>query len=363
MVLQLPDEWRPHIEDIVSRPGPTVVVGATDTGKTSFCALVANHALRAGIRTAVVDGDMGQSEIGPPTTVGLGIVESPIQALSDLEPRCLRFVGATSPVGHLLASASAVKLLSERACELGAKLVMVDTTGLVRGLIARRLKTYKIELLRAKHIVALQESDEAEHFLRFFDVWQDCTVHRLPISPAVRAKSQALRTERRAARFREYFLNGRRFDLPLAQVATSGAWIRTGSALEPEALKSASAAIRTEVLYGEALGEIARRRVGLYLVVEGRYDRQGLGELKEAFGAAAVAIVPFARYANLAVGLLDEHLDVLALGIIQKIDFRAQMVVVFAPLRSIQPVRAISFGFLKLRPDGTEIGRIRPGEI
>jgi len=363
MAFQVPDEWQPHLQDIVSTPGVTVVIGAVDTGKTSFCALLANQALRAGVSTAVVDGDMGQSEIGPPTTVGLGIVESPIQALSDVEPRALCFIGTTSPVGHLLTSASGAKILVERAAELGRKLVIVDTTGLVRGLVARTLKTHKIELLRAKHIVALQKADEAEHFLRFFDAWRDCTIHRLPVSPAVRLKSQTLRAQRRAVRFREYFRGGQALDISLEQMPTSGTWLHTGSPLEPKSLTSASRALRSEVIHGELIGQMAGRPLGLYLVAKETYNRQGVEELKQEFGTSAVVVVPAAKYANLIVGLVDEHLNVLALGIVQKIDFRTRTAVVFAPLRSIQPVRAIRFGFLKLLPDGTEIGRIRPGEV
>ncbi|HUV05480.1 MAG TPA: Clp1/GlmU family protein [Armatimonadota bacterium] len=358
MMLQLPDDWKPHLDDILSSPGVTVVVGAVDTGKTSLCALLANRALASGIPAAVVDGDVGQSEIGPPTTVGLGLVESEIRNLNELEPRSLYFVGSTSPVGHLLASVTGVKSLVERAQSLGKQLVIVDTTGLVRGSIGRRLKTHKIELLRARHVVALQKAGEAEHFLRFFDTWEDCTVHRLSIAPGVRPKSQLLRMQRRAVRFREYFQDGRMHTLPLEKLATTGTWLRTGDPLEPKYLKFAESALRASILYGEVIDR------AVYLVAGAAPARErGIEELQERFGTKNVIIVPASKYVNLAVGLVDSRLELLALGVVRGIDFQARSISVFTPLRSAAPVCSIRFGVLKLRPDGSEIGRLRPGEL
>ena len=70
MPIQVPNEWQDHIDDVKASPGTVVVVGAIDVGKTTFCALLASQGVEAGIPTAVVDADMGQSEIGPPTTIG-----------------------------------------------------------------------------------------------------------------------------------------------------------------------------------------------------------------------------------------------------------------------------------------------------
>lgn len=357
MPRHVPDEWLPHFDQILSNPGVTVVVGAVDTGKTTLCSLLANRGLSSGIPTAVVDGDVGQSEIGPPTTVGMGIVDSPIQTLADLEPKALSFVGSTSPVGALLPIVVGTKKLTDRARELDRRLVIVDTTGLVSGTTARRLKTYKIELLRPAHIIALQRNDEAEHFLRFFDTWGECAVHRLSVSPEVKPKSAVLRAQRRSVRFHEYFQNARAHPVRLQDVATSGTWLRTGVPLEPKYLKFASNALQTDVLHGEMVGR------SVYAVTSGEYNEQGVEELQQEFGTRSVIVVPAARYLNLILGLTDSRLELLALGIVREINFRSQMMSVITPLRSVSPVRSVRFGVLKLRPDGTEIGHVRPGDI
>jgi len=357
MHLHMPDQWQDHINDIMSSPGVTVVVGGIDAGKSTFCALMSNYSLEKDVPSAVVDGDVGQSEIGPPTTIGMGLVNAPIESLSDIEPHSLYFVGSTSPVGHMLACTTGAKLLVEEAQALGRQLIIVDTTGLIRGSVARRLKTHKIELLHARHIIALQRDDEAEHILRFFDMSEDCTVHRLEISPFARPKSQTLRMQRRAAKFREYFRESQSFEIPLSSIATSGTWLRTGRLLEPKYLKFASTCLGVEVIHGEMVGR------SVYLVTERDYNRRGTEEIEEEFGTNSVVVVPALRYASLVVGLMDKHLKLLALGIVSSVDFRSKVLRVYTPLRSIMPVKSIRFGALKLRTDGTEIGRIRPGDV
>ena len=363
MPLQIAVEWEPHIERMVSSPGVIVAVGAVDVGKTSFCTVLANSSLHAGLATAVVDADTGQSEIGPPTTIGMGAVEVPIRSLSDLRPAGLYFVGSTTPVGHTPSTIAGTTSLADRARERGAAQVIIDTTGLVKGVVARQLKTFKIETLRPRHIVAIQQCDECEHFLRYFDVWADCEVHRLSLSPAVHPKSQMLRAQRRAVRFADYFREAQTVEFHLEQLATSCTYLRTGAPMEPKFLKFASTVLRTEVYYGEFISGTSARPGGLYLVAASDYNRQGVEDLKQEFGTSAIAVVPAIRYVNLAVGLIDDRLHTLAVGIIRKLDFRTQVVSVLTPLRSVQLVKAVRFGVLKLRPDGTEIARLRPGEV
>ena len=64
------------IRRIVERGGMAVVLGAPDTGKSSFCRMAAEVAVRAGRRVADLDADIGQTTVGPPGTVGLKFIAS-----------------------------------------------------------------------------------------------------------------------------------------------------------------------------------------------------------------------------------------------------------------------------------------------
>ncbi len=358
--MRVPDEWAAAFRAIQESPGLTVVVGDCDAGKTTFCVLLANSAFEAGLRTAIVDGDMGQSEIVPPTTIGLGVLESPIQAMSELPHKALHFVGSTSPAGHTLSTATGDKLMADIALQkYGCQLVIVDTTGLVSGVLGSRLKQQKIELLRPRHIVAIQRRGETERWLKFFDTWDGCTIHRLAPSPGARAKPPALRKQRRALKFQEYFRDGTVHDIRLDQIATAGTWLNTGTPMEPKFLKFAEKATGAKALHGE------RTESGALIVIGGSPGQtvRGIAELQEIFKTRDVSIIPASRYAGLVVGLTDSRLQLLALGIIREVDFRTGDVLVYTPLRSVAPVKSIKFGSIRLRPDGSEIAHLRPGDV
>ncbi|MGB9618976.1 MAG: Clp1/GlmU family protein, partial [Armatimonadota bacterium] len=82
--MEITPEWQPAIAEIVASPGVAMVIGGVDAGKTNFCVQLANAGVEAGLPTAVVDADVGQSEIGAPGTIGMGLVENCIETLSEI---------------------------------------------------------------------------------------------------------------------------------------------------------------------------------------------------------------------------------------------------------------------------------------
>lgn len=103
--MHLPAEWQQAADHIVAqaRPGLRVmVVGATDTGKSTFCRYLASCLIQAGAEVGLVDADVGQSTIGPPAAISGGLVARSIEALAQVEPAASVFVGSISPMGHLL---------------------------------------------------------------------------------------------------------------------------------------------------------------------------------------------------------------------------------------------------------------------
>ncbi|MFQ5521466.1 MAG: Clp1/GlmU family protein, partial [Candidatus Methylomirabilia bacterium] len=143
-----------------------LIVGETDTGKTSFTTYLANSLVERGLRVGVVDADLGQSDIGPPTTVGLGLINRPVAHLGEAEVRGLYFVGSTSPQGHLLPAVIGSKRMVEKAFTMGIERVLVDTSGLVQGELGRTLKQHKIDLISPDLLFCLQRADECEHILK-----------------------------------------------------------------------------------------------------------------------------------------------------------------------------------------------------
>ena len=89
----------PHIPPIEAAAAArvTLVLGANDAGKTTLVTGLASALASRGFVVGVVDADLGQSDVGPPTTVGLGRVRRPIASLQEAEVLGLEFLGMTSP--------------------------------------------------------------------------------------------------------------------------------------------------------------------------------------------------------------------------------------------------------------------------
>lgn len=201
----IPEAWPRVFEEIAATPGCVFMLGAPDTGKSTMAHFLCAQSVQQGLSTAYIDGDLGQSVCSPPTTLGMTLPTEPPRTMEILGWDYLYFIGATSPANHLLATAVGVQRLVLKALEAGAKMVVVDTSGLVAGEMGFALKFYKIELLNPRHIVALQRDGEVEHILKPLQGRKGITVHRLPPSQGVQERSQEVRRAYRQQRFAEYF--------------------------------------------------------------------------------------------------------------------------------------------------------------
>ena len=81
-----------------------MVVGDTDTGKSTLCAYLANKALASGFTPCVIDGDIGQGGLAPPSVIGAAVLTKQVTDLRDVSARLFEFVGSISPAGveHLV---------------------------------------------------------------------------------------------------------------------------------------------------------------------------------------------------------------------------------------------------------------------
>ena len=55
-----PRMWLKYAHEILQKKGTIFIMGAPDTGKTTFAAFLANQALEKGISVTVIDSDIGQ---------------------------------------------------------------------------------------------------------------------------------------------------------------------------------------------------------------------------------------------------------------------------------------------------------------
>jgi polynucleotide 5'-hydroxyl-kinase GRC3/NOL9 len=185
----IPAEWAAAVEHVCHQDAHRVLVlGARDTGKSTFCRFLTEVSIQFGRSTALLDTDVGQKTIGPPACV----------PMSDAQGPSLAFVGTTNPVlgwQHLIRG---TRVLVHRT---DADLLIVNTSGLLAG-PGLRLKAAKIDNLQPDLLIALGDDPALAAII---DGRPSLPVLRLPSSPQARRKTDG---ERRAARreaVRSYF--------------------------------------------------------------------------------------------------------------------------------------------------------------
>ncbi len=196
-----------------------LIIGRTDTGKTSLATYLASRLAERNFKVGVVDADLGQSALGPPTTLGLGRVSRPLSSLGEAELLALHWVGSTSPPGFERALSAGTRRLVDRALALDLRPVLVDTCGLVDGELGRFLKLEKIRRVDPDLVICLEHEGECEPILEPLLEWGRPGVLRLPATAGARRRSTAERRRRREETLEAYFAGALARSVPLARLS------------------------------------------------------------------------------------------------------------------------------------------------
>lgn len=193
-----------------------MVLGRSDTGKTTMVERLADRLSRE-TETGIVDLDMGQSHIGPPTTIAWGKVGKGFTDWESIEVEDFYFTGTITPLGSLLPAVTGAKLITDRAVA-SCKKVIIDTTGLIAEPAGRTLKQFKIDLLAPDIILALEFEKELHHILYPFRFVKMPKIYTLSVPPAVASKSSIRRGSYRFDKIRSYFSNARTIEIPFEKI-------------------------------------------------------------------------------------------------------------------------------------------------
>jgi polynucleotide 5'-hydroxyl-kinase GRC3/NOL9 len=339
----IPREWDALFEEIVEKkPHAVLVIGSVDVGKTFLTTYFGNRLLNHGIRIGAVDSDVGQADIGPPTTMGLGVFERPVTLLYEVPLKGAYFVGSMSPSGHMLEFVVGMKWLVDRGLKF-ADMVVVNTPGWISGGSGRCLQIYTEELVNPDLIVALQREKELEHLLASF---RPSKIRRLPVSTKVRPRNPRERADLRAMLLRKYFENAGTLTLDVRKVRFERTYIGTGEPLEPKQFGK-------NVIHAEKVPE------GLILIVERSFTPKEIEMLESKFGP--IRIIRKGLERNVIVGLTNETNELVALGIVENFDWENNRIIVTTPIMDADSVKAIQVGSMKVAKSGKEIGTVRPG--
>jgi polynucleotide 5'-hydroxyl-kinase GRC3/NOL9 len=323
--IDIPASWRSSADAILAhRRGTVLVMGTTDSGKSTYSNFLTASLRSAGLAVAFVDADIGQKDVGPPATITLARVEGE-GGLAQTTPAALYFVGSVDPIGHFLPIVVGTRRMADAA---GTDVVVIDTLGLVEG-PGRALNAYQIESLQPDVIVAIQHALELEPTLRPHG---NRRIFRLGPSSKAATKSRPARRRAREQAFRAYFAGSREVALDLQHLRVQRAHLFSGEPFEDP-----------HFVYAERTPE------GIVAIGKEASDA-GRGH----------RILPADFADNLLCGAVDAHEECRGLGIIERIDFERRRLYLYTPVPGSQ-IRALQFGDIYLGRDGQELGAKRPG--
>jgi polynucleotide 5'-hydroxyl-kinase GRC3/NOL9 len=292
MDISAPKEWFGFLDVLEKEKGIAILLGATDTGKSTLAQFLISHLCQRGLKVGLVDADIGQSFLGPPATIAFALFKSDPHWEVILSPPEIFFVGSTTPEGHFPIHLKGVKTMVEKASSHGIEVILVDTTGFVLGEAGRELKRRKIDLVSPRFILALQRDDEIEPILEQYNENTLYRIHRLPLSEQVRSKSVEERRMNRTNKFRSYFKYA-----AIQELAIEGVQIE-GEVLDPD--------------------------------------------------GAPLPLDWALKMNSLLIGLKDENDETLALGLTKNYFEEKKVLRVSTPLREMEKVKAIQLSSLRL---------------
>jgi polynucleotide 5'-hydroxyl-kinase GRC3/NOL9 len=193
-------KWEILFKKLTEQKGISVIIGATDSGKSTLVRYLVNRFISGNIKVCLVDSDVGQSSLGLPGTISTKLFVSE-KDIGDFAFEKMSFVGTLNPAKDIASIIKQTKRLSD-LCREKSDAVLVDTSGLISGEAGRALKGAKMRALKPRHVIAIQRRDELEHILK---VIEGPEIHRIRASAAARTRSVITRTQYRKKKFVDYF--------------------------------------------------------------------------------------------------------------------------------------------------------------
>ena len=193
-------EWESLYGELARNRGVALIMGMTDTGKSTLLRHLVRRFITEGTDVSLVDSDIGQSSLGLPGTVSMKVFHDE-KDYNEFRFERMSFLGTANPAFMMSGLIETTQRMA-KLCRKRSEITLIDTTGLVSGDIGKALKTGKIRAIKPDWVIALQKGDELEHVLSGMD---DFRIIRIRSSPEVKARSMTERFRYRNRKLEDYF--------------------------------------------------------------------------------------------------------------------------------------------------------------
>jgi len=192
-------------------------IGDTDTGKTTLLKKIAKTLISQKIPVSIVDCDIGQSFIGPPTTISFIKLKKKVYNFFPF-PEKFYFTGVISPADNIVSFLGGIERMSKICKERNNGKILIDTTGYIKDKFAIEVKIHKIEIFSPDLIILLEKKDELlpikkflkSSIIKFFVV---------KVPENFPKKTMEKRRKNREEKFKRYFKKTEKLGLNISEIS------------------------------------------------------------------------------------------------------------------------------------------------
>jgi len=345
----IPPSWITSFEELLkiqAKPVTAIVLGTVDSGKTSFCTYLINRLLHEKKKVAILDGDLGQSDIGPPCAVAYTFVTKTITDLFNLEARNAFFVGVTSPSIAINKVIEGLTSLKKEILSSNPDFIVINTDGWVEG---EEAVNYKVQLVRELNpdiIFCIQQKDELTSFLNSVEEFMTVVVDT---PAAIKQRSREKRRSLRELGYIKYLRNAKVQSLPLS-------WLK----IEEDELFGLSKTYENskqtkiyELLEMKPL-HFAELKDRICIVIgKGRWINKDNIKRAEEFMRKKIVVIRKGEEEGLLMALYNIERKFLGIGVLQEVDYARKNLKIFTPVS--KEISIVALGRVKLDKNLKEI--------
>lgn len=327
-------------------PVTVLVLGGVDSGKTSFCTFLVNEAVKNKLNVGIIDADLGQSDVGPPSTIGFSFVVEPVTDLFEVDAQRAFFVGSTSPSTAMSKIIDGLTRLKEMALIRSVDFLVINTDGWIDGSQASDYKVRLAETVNSSIIVGLQKDNELDPILDSLSGEQYLVVDSPQlIQPRSREKRKLLPE----LSYKKYLKGAKVQSFSLSWVKLKESLLGAGAPLHRSRLATLINLLGAKPVYSE------ESVAGLLIVLNKNETiaEKRIKDVKERFGKQ-VKVIREGEEEGLLVGLIDEEDNFLGIGILHEMDYKRKVLKIYTPVN--EKVGKICFSQIKLNKNFSEIG-------
>ena len=340
--------WTNAAKELLSlaKPITVLVVGDADSGKTSFCTFLVNAAVKENLKTCIIDADLGQSDVGPPSTMGFNYITEPVKDLFEIHSKEAFFVGSTSPSGAISKVIEGLLYLKAMVMDNGVDFLVINTDGWIEGEEVSSQKVRLAEEVVSSAVVGMQKENELTPILDALDGVKVITIDSPQlIQPRNRAKRKLLRE----LSYKKYLKGAKIQSFSLNWINVEDSVLGSGGPLYRKRLETLINLLGKRPVYSEEAIDVL-----LVVLRKNEFIKDKPIKAVEEYFEKTVKVICEGDEEGLLVGLKDEKDHFLGIGILTEVDYKHKTLKIYTNVS--KKVSTLCLGQIILNKNFMEIG-------